>query len=34
VEIVGASVALTVRLTGRDVFPVPVVVLAKVTLSL
>jgi hypothetical protein len=26
--------ALTVRLTGRDVFPVPLVVLAKVTLSL
>jgi hypothetical protein len=34
VEIVGASDALTVRFTVRDAFPVPLVVLVKVTLSL
>jgi hypothetical protein len=34
VVIVGAAAALTVRLTGRVVFPVPLVVLVKVTLSL
>jgi hypothetical protein len=33
VEIVGAAAALTVRLTGRVVFPVPLVVLVKVTVS-
>ena len=33
VEIVGASAALTVRLTGRVVFPVLLVVLVKVTVS-
>jgi hypothetical protein len=31
--IVGATAALTVRLTGRVVFPVPLVVLAKDTVS-
>jgi hypothetical protein len=30
---VGGGAALTVRLTGRVVFPVPVVVLVKVTVS-
>jgi hypothetical protein len=34
VEIVGAAAALTVRLTGRVVFPVPLEVLVKVMLSL
>jgi hypothetical protein len=34
VEIVGASAALTVRLTVRVAFPVPLVVLVKVTVSL
>jgi hypothetical protein len=33
VLIVGVATAFTVRLTGRVVFPVPLVVLAKVTVS-
>jgi hypothetical protein len=33
VEIVGAAVGFTVRLTGRVVFPVPLEVLVKVTVS-